>query len=55
MDKLTLNTISDPKSRSEKKRVGRGAGSGVGKTAGKRDIFLTCSYTVWPTSRRNAG
>ena len=35
MDKLTLNNISDPKSRSEKKRVGRGAGSGVGKTAGR--------------------
>ena len=35
MDKLTLNTVSDPKSRSEKKRVGRGAGSGVGKTAGR--------------------
>ena len=35
MDKLTLNTIGDPKSRSEKKRVGRGTGSGVGKTAGR--------------------
>ena len=35
MDKLTLNSISDSKSRSEKKRVGRGAGSGVGKTAGR--------------------
>ena len=35
MDKLTLNSISDPKSRSEKKRVGRGTGSGVGKTAGR--------------------
>jgi large subunit ribosomal protein L15 len=35
MDKLTLNTISDSKSRSDKKRVGRGAGSGVGKTAGR--------------------
>ncbi|MAK16617.1 MAG: 50S ribosomal protein L15 [Gammaproteobacteria bacterium] len=35
MDKLTLNSISDAKSRSEKKRVGRGAGSGVGKTAGR--------------------
>ncbi len=35
MDKLTLNTISDSKSRSEKKRVGRGTGSGVGKTAGR--------------------
>ena len=35
MDKLTLNTISDPKSRSEKKRVGRGTGSGIGKTAGR--------------------
>ena len=35
MDKLTLNNISDPKSRSEKKRVGRGTGSGVGKTAGR--------------------
>ncbi|RPG44419.1 MAG: 50S ribosomal protein L15 [Gammaproteobacteria bacterium TMED112] len=32
---MTLNTVSDPKSRSEKKRVGRGAGSGVGKTAGR--------------------
>lgn len=35
MDKLTLNTISDPKSRSEKKRVGRGTGSGIGKTSGR--------------------
>ena len=35
MEKLTLNSISDSKSRSEKKRVGRGAGSGVGKTAGR--------------------
>ena len=35
MDKLTLNTIGDPKSHSEKKRVGRGTGSGVGKTAGR--------------------
>ena len=35
MDKLTLNTIGDPKSRSEKKRVGRGTGSGIGKTAGR--------------------
>ena len=34
MDKLTLNSISDSKSRSEKKRVGRGTGSGIGKTAG---------------------
>ena len=31
MDKLTLNNIGDPKSRSERKRVGRGTGSGVGK------------------------
>ena len=35
MEKLTLNNIGDPKSRSERKRVGRGAGSGVGKTAGR--------------------
>lgn len=35
MDKLTLNNIGDPKSRSERKRVGRGTGSGVGKTAGR--------------------
>ena len=35
MNKLTLNNLSDPKSRSEKKRVGRGTGSGVGKTAGR--------------------
>ena len=35
MDKLTLNSINDSKSRSEKKRVGRGTGSGVGKTAGR--------------------
>ena len=35
MDKLTLNSISDSKSRSEKKRVGRGAGSGIGKTSGR--------------------
>ncbi len=35
MDKLTLNNIGDLKSRSERKRVGRGTGSGVGKTAGR--------------------
>ena len=35
MDKLTLNTIGDPKSRSDKERVGRGPGAGVGKTAGR--------------------
>ena len=35
MDKAALNSISDPKSRSERKRVGRGAGSGTGKTAGR--------------------
>ena len=35
MDKVALNSISDPKSRSERKRVGRGAGSGIGKTAGR--------------------
>lgn len=35
MDKLTLNNIGDPKYRSERKRVGRGTGSGVGKTAGR--------------------
>jgi large subunit ribosomal protein L15 len=35
MDKLTLNSISDSKSRADKKRVGRGTGSGVGKTAGR--------------------
>tara|TARA_Y100000768_G_C23956017_1_gene672843 strand:- start:1246 stop:1650 length:405 start_codon:yes stop_codon:yes gene_type:complete len=35
MDKLTLNNISDSKSRTERKRVGRGTGSGVGKTAGR--------------------
>lgn len=35
MEKLTLNNIGDPNSRSERKRVGRGAGSGVGKTAGR--------------------
>ena len=35
MDKLTLNSISDSKSRTGKKRVGRGTGSGVGKTAGR--------------------
>ncbi len=35
MEKLTLNTISDSKSRSDRKRVGRGTGSGTGKTAGR--------------------
>ena len=35
MEKLTLNNIGDPKSRSERKRVGRGTGSGVGNTAGR--------------------
>ncbi len=35
MDKLALNSISDSKSRSNRKRVGRGTGSGIGKTAGR--------------------
>ena len=35
MDKVALNNISDPKSRSDRKRVGRGTGSGTGKTAGR--------------------
>ena len=35
MDKLTLNNINDNPSRKERKRVGRGTGSGVGKTAGR--------------------
>ena len=34
MDKLTLNSISDSKSRSEKKRVGRGTGSGKSRSGG---------------------
>ena len=33
--KVALNSISDPKSRSDRKRVGRGTGSGTGKTAGR--------------------
>ncbi|MAM96541.1 MAG: 50S ribosomal protein L15 [Gammaproteobacteria bacterium] len=32
---MALNSISDSKSRSNRKRVGRGTGSGVGKTAGR--------------------
>ena len=32
---MTLNSSSDSKSRTEKKRVGRGTGSGTGKTAGR--------------------
>ena len=35
MDKLALNSISDSKPRSNRKRVGRGTGSGTGKTAGR--------------------
>ena len=35
MDKVALNSISDPRSRSDRKRVGRGTGSGTGKTAGR--------------------
>ena len=35
MDKVALNSISDPKSRSDRKRVGRGTGSGTCKTAGR--------------------
>ena len=35
MGKIALNSISDSKSRSNRKRVGRGTGSGVGKTAGR--------------------
>ena len=35
MDKVALNSISDPRSRSDRKRVGRGTGSATGKTAGR--------------------
>ena len=35
MDKVALNSISDPKSRTDRQRVGRGTGSGTGKTAGR--------------------
>ena len=35
MEKISLNNISDSKSRSNRKRVGRGAGSGIGKNAGR--------------------
>ena len=35
MVKVALSSISDPKSRSDRKRVGRGTGSGTGKTAGR--------------------
>ena len=35
MDKLALNNINDNPSRKERKRVGRGTGSGLGKTAGR--------------------
>ena len=35
MGKLTLNNINDNSSRKDRKRVGRGTGSGVGKTAGR--------------------
>ena len=35
MDKLALNNINDNPSRKERKRVGRGTGSGVGTTAGR--------------------
>ena len=35
MEKISLNNISDSKSRSNRKRVGRGTGSGIGKTSGR--------------------
>ena len=35
MDKLSLNNLSDSSSRKDRKRVGRGTGSGTGKTAGR--------------------
>ena len=35
MEIISLNNISDSKSRSNRKRVGRGTGSGIGKTAGR--------------------
>ena len=35
MEKISLNNLSDSKSRSSRKRVGRGTGSGIGKTAGR--------------------
>ena len=35
MEKISLNNLSDSKSRSNRKRIGRGTGSGVGKTAGR--------------------
>ena len=35
MEKISLNNLSDSKSRSNRKRVGRGTGSGIGKTSGR--------------------
>ena len=35
MEKISLNNLSDSKSKSNRKRVGRGAGSGIGKTSGR--------------------
>ena len=35
MEKISLHNLSDSKSRSNRKRVGRGTGSGIGKTAGR--------------------
>ena len=35
MKKISLHNLSDSKSRSNRKRVGRGTGSGIGKTAGR--------------------
>ena len=35
MEKISLNNLSDRKSKSNRKRVGRGAGSGIGKTSGR--------------------
>ncbi|MFL2695793.1 MAG: 50S ribosomal protein L15 [Gammaproteobacteria bacterium] len=32
---MSLNNLSDSKSKSNRKRVGRGAGSGIGKTSGR--------------------
>tara|TARA_S200000501_G_scaffold278747_1_gene262669 strand:+ start:3405 stop:3809 length:405 start_codon:yes stop_codon:yes gene_type:complete len=35
MEKISLNNLSDSNSKSNRKRVGRGAGSGIGKTSGR--------------------
>ena len=46
---LALNTISDAATSKDKKRVGRGIGSGTGKTAGRGHKAVSYTHLTLPT------